>query len=67
MVRGRRHLGSGDAAGTVEGGKHLGQADHLPADRCILVHDRRSETLIRQIQGGLQTCNPAPDNKCVKF
>jgi hypothetical protein len=67
MMRRGRHLGCSDATGTIEGGKHLGQADHFSPDGCILVYDRHLKPLIRQIQGRLQARDAAADNQCIKF
>ena len=61
MGRGR-HLGCGDATGAIQGGKDLGEPDHLAADGGILFDDGHPEILVGERQGRLQSGDaPAQD------
>ncbi|VTR65054.1 hypothetical protein DESC_290124 [Desulfosarcina cetonica] len=66
MMRRRRHFGGRDATGAIQGGKHLGQANHLAADGCVFFDNRHAKSLVGQIQGRLQAGDAAADNQCVE-
>ena len=66
MVGGPGHLGGGDAAGAVQGGKDLGEPDHLAADGGVLFDDRHGESLVGQIQGRLKAGDAAADHQGIE-
>ena len=67
MMGRRRHLGCRDTAGTVQGGKDLGKANHFAPDGGILFHNGHLEILVGQIQGCLEAGDTAPHYQCVEF
>jgi hypothetical protein len=48
MGRGR-HLGGGDATGAIQGGKNLGEPDHLAPDGGVFFHDGHRKVLVGEI------------------
>src|SRR3989304_8447802 len=66
MVCGCSHLWGGDAAGAIQGGEHLAERDHLAAHAGFALHQRYLETLVGQVNRGLQTGDTAPNPQRVK-
>ncbi len=64
MGRGR-HLGRGDAAGAIQGGKDLGEPDHLAADGGVFFHQGHRKVLVGKIQGRLQPGDATAQNQGV--
>jgi hypothetical protein len=66
MGRGR-HLRGGDTTGAIEGGKDLGEPDHLAADGGVLFQHGHGKILLRQGQGRLQPGDAPAQDQGIKI
>ncbi len=64
MGRGR-HFGGGDTTGAIQGGKDLGEPDHLAADGGVLFDDGHRKILLGEIEGRLQPGDPPAQDQGV--